>query len=285
MANIKDLKKKIKTTKGMLKITSAMKLVSASKFAKAQQAVQNARLYAAGLEGTVRDVLAFHGDRAHPCLGEPAGDGGAATLLVVSADKGLCGGYNALLAKKARSFLDGRPGAVPRFIGRKARDLLASGGPDGELLGFDKAAPAFREVKGLADGLRADFEERGTEAFVAWNEFHSAMSFTPSVRRLLPMPLEDGPPPERPPFDFLYDPGPGDVLDALVPEAVVMSLWTRVLEALASEHGSRMAAMDSAATNCREAIRKQTITMNKLRQAAITTELIEVVSGAESLAS
>jgi F-type H+-transporting ATPase subunit gamma len=121
---------------------------------------------------------------------------------------------------------------------------------------------------------------------VAYNQFNSAISFTSKVKQLLPMSLDNEEKKvleEKFPFDFKYDPSPRSILDTLIPEAFSTTLYTCLLDGIASEHGSRMAAMDNAVTNCKEAIRSQTLKMNKLRQAAITTELIEVVSGAESL--
>ncbi|MCO4795084.1 MAG: F0F1 ATP synthase subunit gamma, partial [Bacteriovoracaceae bacterium] len=114
----------------------------------------------------------------------------------------------------------------------------------------------------------------------------SAIEFTPAVTQLLPMSLaeeEKNMLQEKFPFDFKYDPNPKEILDTLIPESFVTTLWTSHLDAQAAEHGSRMSSMDSAVRNCKDAIRSQTLKMNKLRQAAITTELIEVVSGAESL--
>jgi F-type H+-transporting ATPase subunit gamma len=122
--------------------------------------------------------------------------------------------------------------------------------------------------------------------YVAYNLFNSAISFVPTFKKILPMTLPEKEKEElkrKFPFDFLYEPTRSEILDLLIPKAYVDILFTSLLDALAAEHGSRMAAMDNAAKNCKDIIRKQTLKMNKLRQAAITTELIEVISGAESL--
>jgi F-type H+-transporting ATPase subunit gamma len=124
------------------------------------------------------------------------------------------------------------------------------------------------------------------KVYVAYNIFHSALAFTPEVKQLLPMTLDSSAKDElreKFPFDFKYDPNPTEILNTLIPQTYISTLYTALLDAIAAEHGSRMSAMDSASGNCKKAIKSLTIRANKLRQAAITTELTEVVSGAESL--
>jgi F-type H+-transporting ATPase subunit gamma len=121
---------------------------------------------------------------------------------------------------------------------------------------------------------------------VAYNVFQSAIAFDPTVKQLLPLTLDNAEKEqlkEKFPFDFKYDPSATEILNTLIPQTYISTLYTALLDAVAAEHGSRMSAMDSASTNCKKAIRTLSIKMNKLRQAAITTELSEVVSGAESL--
>ena len=286
MANIKELKKKIKTTKGTLKITSAMKLVSASKLARAQLAVQQARPYAKELEETVKTVSALCESYDHDYLKEAKNT--RSHLLIISANKGLCGGYNSLLAKEIKTFCGRSDFEVDvSFIGKKVRDVMLGERLKGKLHVFERNEPTFTEIKKIADELAEDFLSGVVgKVFVAYNKFHSAMNFTPTVSRLLPIILEEDKREllkEEYPFDFKYEPDSQEILDSLIPEMFVCSFWLCMLDGLAAEHGSRMTAMDSAVTNCKEAIRAQTIKMNKLRQAAITTELIEVISGAESL--
>ncbi len=286
MANIRDLKTKIRTTKGTLKITSAMKLVSASKLAKSQEALVNSRPYTLELLNTIKTASALCDGYEHAYFKELAQ--GEEILLVISTDKGLCGGYNSQLASSVKAFLKKRKKNVKTFfIGKKVCDIMASRGNKGKLYKFERTEPSFKEIQHVVKELINFFlSGKACNIFIAYNKFHSAMNFSPSIDRLLPMVFDDS---ERDtlkkdyPFNFLYNPSSKDILDELIPEAVTTSLWSYLLNALASEHGSRMTAMDSAVSNCKEAIRQQTIKMNKLRQAAITTELIEVVSGAESL--
>ncbi len=287
MANIKELKKKIKSTKSTSKITQAMKLVSAAKLAKAQNNILNSRPYARELESTIKVVSALVQNYDHEYLHEKK-DNNKAVLLVISSDKGLCGSYNSQLAKAVRKFLDETSLDVKvYFIGKKVRDLLASTYNKGKTYTFAKTEPTFVEMEHVGVELGELFTtgEVG-KVFVAYNIFHSAISFTPDVKQLLPMTMdlaEKEELAEKFPFDFKYDPNPTEILNTLIPQTYISTLYTALLDAVAAEHGSRMSAMDSASGNCKKAIRTLSIKMNKLRQAAITTELSEVVSGAESL--
>lgn len=287
MANIKDLKKKIKTTKSTFKITSAMKLVSASKLARAQQAITGARPYSEELQTTIKTISALVNDYSHEYLVENK-ENKRTLLLVISANKGLCGGYNSQLAKEVRSFISKTDLDVKvNFIGRKVRDLIKNDVNVGKSYTFEKGDANFAEVQTIANELGAQFKQGEIgRVLVAYNKFNSAISFTPTVRQVLPMTLDQGEKDllkEKFPFDFKYDPNPQEILDSLIPEAYITGMYTSLLDGVAAEHGSRMVAMDNATSNCKDAIKTLTIKMNKLRQAAITTELIEVVSGAESL--
>jgi F-type H+-transporting ATPase subunit gamma len=287
MANIKELKKQIKSTKSTLKITSAMKLVSASKLAKAQLAITSSRPYSEELQTTIKTISALVNDYSHDFLVENK-ENKRTILLVISANKGLCAGYNSQLAKEVRRFLGQTDLDIKaNFIGKKVRDLVKSEVNVGKTHTFEKGDPTFAEIQTIANELGALFKQGEIgRVLVAYNKFNSAISFTPTIRQVLPMALDQSEKQilkEKFPFDFKYDPGPSEILDGLIPEAYITAMYTCMLDALAAEHGSRMAAMDSATGNCKEAIRTLTIKMNKLRQAAITTELIEVVSGAESL--
>lgn len=288
MANLKELKKKIRSTKSTLKITTAMKLVSAAKLAKAQSAIVGARPYANELEQTVKTISALAKGHQHPFLKENL-QNKQAHLVIISSNKGLCGGYNSQLIREVRNFLKTKELDIKvHYIGKKAREVLTKEVThEGHFYIFKKDEPTYQELKQSAFELAKDFEtgEVG-HIFVAYNRFHSAIRFTPSVKRLLPMTVEHQEKKalqEKLPFDFKYEPPAPKILEILIPETYINTLYTCLLDALAAEHGSRMSSMDSAANNCKDLIRKFTLKANKLRQAAITTELIEVVSGAESL--
>jgi len=286
MANIKDLKKKIRSTQSTSKITTAMKLVSAAKLNKAQQAISGSRPYASELDSTIKTISALIQDYDHDYF--KPNKNPKSLILVISSDKGLCGGYNAQLSKKLDNFLDGKEEDHKLFfIGKKAKELLKTTTPFGKTITFEKSEPTFNEFNDIVNELAGLFTsgEYG-RVYVAYNSFNSAISFTSNVKQVLPMELDSNEKSklsEEFPFDFKYEPEPDIILDTLVPQALVSNIWTAQLDALASEHGSRMAAMDNASKNCKELIRTLTLKMNKLRQAGITTELIEVVSGAESL--
>lgn len=287
MANIKELKKKIKSTKSTSKITQAMKLVSAAKLAKAQHNILNSRPYARELESTIKVVSALVQNYNHEYLTEKK-DNNKAILLVISSDKGLCGSYNSQLGKKVKRFLDETQMDVKvYFIGKKVRDLLASTYNKGKTYTFAKNEPTFIEMEHVGVELGELFTTgEVAKVYVAYNIFNSAISFDPEVKQLLPMTLDQNEKEElaeKFPFDFKYEPSASEILNTLIPQTYISTLYTSVLDAVAAEHGSRMAAMDSATSNCKKAIRTLSIKMNKLRQAAITTELSEVVSGAESL--
>ncbi|MBI2521413.1 MAG: ATP synthase F1 subunit gamma [Bdellovibrio sp.] len=287
MASVKDLKKKIKTTKSTLKITTAMKLVSAAKLSKAQQAIVSTRPYAEELDSTIRTVSALVQNYQNNLLKE--NENKHAVLLVVSSDRGLCGSYNSQLAKKVRFFLAEMKDLDFKvyFIGKKVRELVKKDVSEGKTYKFAKTEPSYLESKAVADELSTLFAagEFG-KVFVAYNVFKSAMNFIPTIKQVLPIALDktfQEKLKSEIPFDFKYDPSPKEILDVLIPESYRSTVYTCILDALAAEHGSRMSAMDSASKNCKTAIRSLTIEMNKLRQEDITTALIEVVSGAESL--
>lgn len=287
MANIKELKKKIKSTKGTFKITRAMKLVSASKLNRAQVRILGLRPYSTELEETVRTVSALAADYTNEYF--TVKENKKSVVLVISSDKGLCGGYNSSLAKTVRRFTAENKDEDLKFywIGRKVRELLQKEVNSGKTFTFAKQDASYEEVRKVADEIGAMFisGEVG-KVYVAYNSFISAIAFDSKVRQLLPMQVSAADKEtikSKYPYDFKYEPGAEQILDTLVPEVYLTTVYTCVLDAVASEHGSRMNAMENASKNSKEVIKKLSLKMNKMRQARITTELIEVVSGAESL--
>ena len=287
MANIKDLKKKIKSTKGTFKITRAMKLVSAAKLNKAQMRILGLRPYSTELEGTVRTVSALAQDYTNEYFLPK--NNKQSVVLVISSDKGLCGGYNSTLAKTIRKFTNEHEDEDLKFlwIGKKVRDLISKEVNSGKTFTFAKVDPTYEEVRKLAEEIGSMFMtgEVG-KVYVAYNSFISAIAFESTIRQLLPMQVSEKLKEEIKvsyPYDFKYDPSAKEILDTLVPEVYLTTVYTCILDAIAAEHGSRMNAMENASKNSKEVIKKLSLKMNKLRQARITTELIEVVSGAESL--
>jgi F-type H+-transporting ATPase subunit gamma len=289
MANIKDLKKKIKSTKGTFKITRAMKLVSAAKLNKAQMRILGLRPYSTELEGTVRTVSALAQDYTNEYFLPK--NNKQSVVLVISSDKGLCGGYNSTLAKTIRKFSNEHEHEDEDlkflWIGKKVRDLISKEVNSGKTFTFAKVDPTYEEVRKVAEEIGSMFMtgEVG-KVYVAYNSFISAIAFESTIRQLLPMQVSEKLKEEIKvsyPYDFKYDPSAQEILDTLVPEVYLTTVYTCILDAIAAEHGSRMNAMENASKNSKEVIKKLSLKMNKLRQARITTELIEVVSGAESL--
>lgn len=289
MANIKDLKKKIKSTKGTFKITRAMKLVSAAKLNKAQIRILGLRPYSTELEGTVRTVSALAQDYTNEYFLPK--NNSKSVVLVISSDKGLCGGYNSTLAKTIRKFSTEHGDEELKYlwIGKKVRDLISKEVNSGKTFTFAKADPTYEEVRKIAEEIGSLFMNGEVgKIYVAYNSFISAIAFESTIRQLLPMQVSEKVKEEiktNYPYDFKYDPSAEEILDTLVPEVYLTTVYTCILDAIAAEHGSRMNAMENASKNSKEVIKKLSLKMNKLRQARITTELIEVVSGAESLNS
>lgn len=290
MANIKDLKKRIKSTKNTFKITSAMKLVSAAKLSKIQGKITGFKPYSLELDNTVRTVAALASGYNHDFLKENS-ENKKSILLVISSDKGLCGSYNSQLFKTVKKHLAATAEDTKvYFVGKKVRDLLVKEKINsGKTFTFEKQEPSFSEAKMIAQELASLFTSGEVgKVYLAYNSFVSAIEFQSEVKRILPFGVENSDKEklkEEFPFDFIYEPSANEILDELIPEVLNTTLYTALLDAIASEHGSRMTSMENASKNCKEMIRKLTLKMNKLRQAAITTELIEVVSGAESLNS
>ena len=290
MANVKDLKVRIGSTKSTLKITSAMKLVSAAKLAKAQGRVQGFKPYSSELENTVRVAAALAENYTHKYLKQGSSD--KVAVLVISSDKGLCGSYNSSVAKQVKNFAatQGASDCTLFFIGKKVKELLAREGMTGEkTFSYAKNDPEFSEAQAIVTELAAGFTSgKYGKVFIAYNSFVSAIEFDTKVNQVLPMTVsaeEQEALAKEFPVDFKYEPSVNEILDSLVPEVLNTTVFTAMLDAIAAEHATRMTAMDNATTNSKDMIKKLTLTMNKLRQAAITTELTEIVSGAESLNS
>jgi len=286
MANIKDLKKKIKSTKSTHKITKAMKLVSAAKLARAQARIVGLKAYSEELQQTVKKVTAIVKDYEHSLLKETPGE--KSLILTICSDKGLCGGYNSGLVKQLRNFIKANSHLTldTIFIGKKAREILSKEMNVGELLKFKKSEPTLEELRVVAIKIAEKFKlGKISKLYLAYNTFFSAMNYKPVIKQILPFALTEKEKAEMADslIEYKFEPSAADILDVLIPEVYFNSINTALFDALASEHGARMVAMENASKNCSEVIRKITLKANKLRQAAITTELIEVVSGAESL--
>jgi len=287
MASLKDIKKRIGTVKNTRQITKAMKMVSAAKLRRAQEAVVAARPYADKIASVIGNLAKRESADGHPLL--QARGKGKALVLLMTADRGLCGGYNANVSKAAERFMranaEGYEGYDLMIVGRKGNEYLKSRIGDQIVkvyehitgnINFSVATLIGEEIVGLYE------EERYDAVFLIYNAFHSAIAQEQKVSRLLPIepPVADN---DAHYADYLYEPSRGEVLAQMLPKHINVQIFRALLESVASEHGARMTAMDSASKNASEMIGRLTLQYNRARQAAITTELMEIISGAESI--
>ena len=288
MASLKAIRKRITSVKNTEQITKAMKMVAAAKLRRAQQSVEGARPYADKLTDMLQRVAVAAGDADHPFLSE--GSGAAPHLILVTSDRGLCGAYNSNLIKAAAAFLTSEQGAGATMTacGRRGNDH------------FRKRDQAITEAHiNLASGFDLDLAvtvadeaakrfvsgESGS-VYIVYSRFFSAMSQRASLERLLPFAPETDDAAESEAQagpDYKFEPDAASILGALLPQFLRTKVFQAMLEANASEHGARMTAMESASRNAGEMIERLTLEMNRARQAAITTELMEIISGAEAL--
>ncbi len=285
MATLKAIRKRISSIRNTQQITKAMKMVSAAKLRRAQEAVLAARPYADKMAELLRNVAARVSQEAHPLL--KARDEKKIHLLLFTSDRGLCGGYNANLIRAAEAFIR-REGAGKEInlvlVGRKGADHFRR----------RRATIADRHINILAtpaEELAAAVTEKAVERFVKgetdavyilYSRFRSALSQVPTLEKLLPVAL-----PETENTDqlteYLYEPSAEALLASLLPKMAEVAIFRALLEATASEHGARMTAMDSATTNASKMMGSLTLQMNRARQASITRELMEIVGTAEAL--
>ncbi len=289
MPNLLDIRRRIKSVKNTQQITKAMKMVSAAKLKRAQDRVVTARPFA----NKMMEVLGGLAERIdedfhHPLL-DARGDE-RYLLVLITADKGLCGAFNTNLIKAAQTFIATNPTKQIEIlaVGRKGRDFFRrrSANLVGEYIGLTgKGRVDFSEALEVAHDLIQRFAEDKEidKAFVIYNEFKSVLQQRVVVEQLLPVSQEasvDTGEAAASRVDYIYEQPPGEIFARLLPRLVETQIFRALLESIASEQGARMTAMDSASKNARELIDSLTLNMNRVRQAAITNEIIEVVSGA-----
>jgi F-type H+-transporting ATPase subunit gamma len=276
-----DIRRRIRSVKNTQQITKAMKMVSAAKLRRAQEAMFAARPYARKM----MEVLNSLASRAHPDTHPLLHDRGDDRILfvIVTADKGLCGGFNANIIRAAARFLDERQGRDLRLdlVGRKGRDFFKRRAYKvrNEHIGLFQKLTYASAQKIAADLIDTYTKNEIDQVHIIYNEFKSVIQQRVVVERLLPIQKMMFSPTE-PPQDYIYEPGPEGIVAGILPKHVEIQVWRALLESAAAEHGARMAAMDAATNNASDMIDQLTLYMNKVRQAAITKEIIEVVSGA-----
>ena len=282
MPSLNDLRRRIRSVRNTQQVTKAMKMVSAAKLRRAQDRVIAARPYAGIFRDLLADVAAaVAGDErlgAHPLLARRPEQ--RVVLVLLTADRGLAGAFNANLPRAAQQFLKERGAGAARLyaIGRKGRDFFRKRRADllGERVGISQAA-RYADAVEIAAELSALFARGETDAvYLLYNEFKSVISQKLTRRRVLPAEMPEGG--RR--LDYIYEQPPEQLLASLLPRYVEIEIYHALLESAAAEHAARMTAMEAATSNAGEMIDKLTLYMNRVRQASITKELIEVVSGA-----
>ena len=291
MASIKEYNRKLSSLKSTVKITKTMKMVSAGKLRRAQDAQSRAKDYAHQVNNLIYRIAGSVDQGMHPLL-TPRSEVRNVLLLVFSSDKGLCGGFNNNLIKSVRKkkaeLEAGGKQVSMAFCGRRGYLHFSSRSTVYKNYEDVTAAPHARDATMIADDLTEAFTGgRFDEVHMLYNHFASPLSQVPQIDQLLPLPLttlKDHDAVETiKEEDFIAEPPLPELLPRLVPMLVVFKVFFALLENAAGEHGARMTAMDNATTNASKMIDQYTLLRNRARQAAITTELIEIISGAEAL--
>ena len=297
MANLKDLKNRIRSVKSTQKITSAMKMVAAAKLRRAQDNAEAARPYAARMGAMIQNLGQKAAPETAPTMLVGTGDDKRVLLVVVSADRGLCGGFNGGIIRTARREVEALESAGKSvevmMVGRKASDALKR--ELGEKIidsreGVQGTAVAFAEIDSIAEVIRARLKTGALDrCVILYNRFISAITQEVTLSTLIPVELPETAPetpsatPDAPGAPYEYEPSEHAVLEDLLPRNLSTQIYTAILESSASELAARMTAMDNATRNAGDLIDRLTMQYNRTRQAAITTELIEIISGAEAL--
>jgi len=287
MANLRAIRKRISSVKSTQQITRAMKMVSAAKLRRAQDGINAARPYARKMREVVTAVAGRAGADAHPLL--TSREAKKLALLVVTSDRGLCGSFNSGLTRAVYRFLNEHRGEYEEItlfvVGRKGRDFFRRREIPirKELLGV-LGSVSRHHAETIANDLVGGFlSGEFDEVQIAFNEFRSAISQVVRFEKMFPIALETSEKSAVDEVDYLYEPSREVILATLLPKYVETMIFRVLLESVAGEHGARMTAMDSATNNSVDMIARLTLQMNRARQATITTELTEIVSGAEAL--
>lgn len=289
MANLKSIKKRIASVKSTRQITKAMKMVSAAKLRRAQDNIIAARPYAGKLEEVLQSLSGCTEGDIHPLLEvrEPK----KLLLLVVTSDRGLCGGFNANLSKAADRFIRENKANYEQIsvmtLGRKGYEYLKNRHTVTKNYPNLISKPNYQTAALLGDEIIEGYlEEQYDKVIVLYNAFKTVMSQDITFHQLLPVQ-----PPEATAssaiddsqVEYIYEPSVNELMNEILPKNIKVQIFKAMLESVAAEHGARMTAMDSASKNASEMIGKLTLQYNRARQAAITTELMEIISGSESI--
>ena len=280
MAGTQDIRRRIRSVKNMQQITKAMKMVSAAKLRKAQLKLNAARPYARQLQGVLERLAQAPVDTIHPLLKKRPVQ--KVVYVLITSDRGLCGGYNANLIRKTSGMIAETQQEVKLVtVGRKGRDFFRRGKIEflAEYTGLGDA-PSYNQAKEVAQEVVRLYEQgEADEVYLLYTEFVTAMTQRPAQLKLLPMEQPVG----KQGKQYIFEPSAEEILNSLLPKYVETQIFRTILEGKASEQGARMTAMSSATDNAKDMIGRLSLAMNRARQAAITTEISEIVSGAAAL--
>lgn len=281
MAGVRDIRRRIRGVSNMQQITKAMKMVAAAKLRRAQEKVIASRPYSKQLQDVLSRLVQAQTDGSHPLLEKrPVKKIG---YILVTSDRGLCGGFNANLIRKTRGILEkqqdiktglvtvGRKGSD--YFGRRETQIISRFTGLGDSPDFSQARKIAGDIIGLYTSGEFD------EVYLVYSKFISVLTQEPTLAKILPI----EPSQEKAGGEYLFEPSPQQMLEYLLPGYVESQIFSALLESKASEMGAKMTAMDSATENAKEMIEKLTLAMNRARQAAITKEISEIVGGAAAL--
>jgi len=292
MPSLKHLRVRINSVKATQKITSAMKMVAASKLRRAQEEAEAARPYAERMDRMVASVArTFVGDETAPKLLRGTGSTERRLILVATSDRGLCGGFNGSIVRAVRARISERESEGDEVflfpVGRKGIEQLRREYGEkflDERDGPGSRGPTYQDASGIGEMLMNWFEAGKFDVCeIVYNRFESAMAQTVTFQQLIPFSGQDSGESSLDGATYEFEPGEETILQRLLPRNIEIQIFRAMLENAASEHGARMMAMDNATRNAGDMIDKLSLTYNRTRQAMITTELIEIVSGAEAL--
>ncbi len=293
MPSLKDIRKRISSVKNTQQITKAMKMVAASKLRRAQERITSFSAYADKANEMVRGLASQIDPQEHPLLRTPEAEK-KVLLISISSDRGLCGGFNANAFKRTRSFLEEKAEAGIEVdvitVGRKINDLLKRRNVN--IIEYHTGifeSPDFTTIAPVSDKAMDAFLAGDYDGvYVIYNHFVTAITQEVRCEQVLPLSTGGGEIVEETAeglrfIEYVYEPGRHQILDKLLPQSVRLHIYRALLDSIAGEQGARMSAMDSASSNAKKAIERLTLQYNRARQAAITKELMEIVSGAEAL--
>jgi len=287
MPGVMDIKRKIKSVQNTQKITKAMKMVSAARMRKAEEAMNDARAYANKIYELCSNMAEKVDSESHPFLAEKA-EVKNVCLAIITSDKGLCGAFNSNVLKKTMAFIKEHEGKNIKFvmIGKKGNDVYGKRGYEvlEKYISFGGRI-TYDEAGEIGDKLVEYFmNEEVDEIYTVHNEFKSTSVQVGKVTKVLPISFAgSGEKSADDSVDYIYEPKAAALLKEIMPRYINFTVFFAILESIAGEHGARMIAMDNASRNAGELVKKLELEFNKARQAAITTEILDIVNGAEAL--